>query len=394
MKLAILHSGDLQKVSPGGVDRYVKSIIQGFGDDSVTLFGTTNRSSTMVLGETYKAFYGGISYTFVPISYDDKTPLCVYYARNLFKYMDCFKDFDCIYAQRIEYSLPFAFSPLKHRLIQLIHGSSAYSEIGFGKGIARVYPWFEKKAIGVASRTYVVLNRDEFGVPYYKRLYPKYSSKIFYGRNPIDCSFFERSNRERSRNRFEIPNGKFVVAFVGRVSDNPKRVLLLPNICQRMIEMGSDVMFLVVGDGPDSDTLKKKVEALALGSSFRFIGYISDSELIRDYIAASDVSINISCFEGTCTSVLESLACGVPVLSTDVGDIHEVLNGGQNGTVIPNDEDSLVKNASNALLAMSLSRPTMGTQYRKYDLPIVVEALSKDISELKRGSIGDDSKLR
>ena len=198
MRIAILHSGDLESVSMGGVDRYVKSIIEFMPNADITVFGT-GKHGKIVLGRKYKRNYHGKDFEFIPITDDKRRPLSVFYMLKEISYVKELGEYDCIYAQRTEYSIPFMFSKNKKKLIQLIHGSSKYSEIGFGNKMAKVHLLLEKMAIGIAKNTYIILNRDEFGVPYYKEKYPKYADRIRYQRNPINPENYLPADKFKTR---------------------------------------------------------------------------------------------------------------------------------------------------------------------------------------------------
>jgi len=299
MKIAILHSGDLDSVSRGGVDRYIKSLILFCDDNEITVFGTT-RVGEHVIGKEYVKDYFGKRYNYIAISDNAKYPLSFHYMLKEYKWIDHLgKNFDCIYAQRTEYSIPFLFSKHKIKLIQMIHGSSKYSEIGFGKELAKLHLLLEKIAISAARRTYIILNREEFGVPYYKKKYPKYADRIQYGKNLIDTRIYHKSNKLEARRELNLPLDKKIVLFSGRVEDNPKRVLLLTDICMRTIKIMSNILFIVIGDGNDKKSLEKKIKSYGLESYFFLAGYIDNSKLIAKYYNSSDVVINISIFEGT-----------------------------------------------------------------------------------------------
>ena len=380
MKIAILHSGDLANVSLGGIDRYVKNIILFSNDYEITIFGVT-RNHEHEIGKTYEKEYMGVKYYFVPIISDKHYPLSIRYMLKEFFWVSKLGKFDCIYAQRTEFSIPFKFSKHKNKLIQMIHGSSKYSAVFWGKKKARVQMFFEKKAIKIAARTYVILNREEFGVPYYKKQYPKYANKFFYGRNPINTSYFYPRDKKEVRNELGI-SFPTVVSFVGRVENNPKRVLLFPQLMEELIKRFPNLGFVVVGVGADLKELIKIVDEKGMSSHFIFTGYIDDMITISKYVCASDITINISSFEGTCTSNLESVACSVPVISTDVGDIKEIIADNANGLIIPNDEGSIVSNAVNAITQTLNNGIKMTDSYLKYDGKNVVEELKKDIWNL------------
>ncbi|WP_305116195.1 glycosyltransferase family 4 protein, partial [Thomasclavelia cocleata] len=118
-------------------------------------------------------------------------------------------------------------------------------------------------------------------------------------------------------------------------------------------------------------------------SYFFLAGYIDNSKLIAKYYNSSDVVINISIFEGTCTSNLEAIACGIPVISTDVGDIHELIFGNENGIIIPNDiDENIVTNVSNAVLSLSKRQIKMNEIYEKYNGINVIDELKSMISKI------------
>ena len=373
MKIAILYSGDLEEVSLGGIDRYIKSLISFFEDNEITVYGTTVLDK-YAIGVPVLKEYGGKKYTFIPISYSKKHPLSLYYFINEFRWITKLGAYDCIYAQRTEYTVPFIFSKNKRKVIQMIHGSSKYSEIGFGKRMAKVHLMLEKIAISIAARTYIILNREEFGVPYYQKKYPKFANKIFYGRNPIDTRIYKPMNRISMRKKLEIPVEDYVVLFSGRVEHNPKRVLLFPEICKKVLEHGIQVKFVVIGDGNDRKQLLSKIESMEMQHSFILPGYIDDPCQIAAYNNAANVTINISMFEGTCTSNLESLACGTPVISTDVGDIHECIYDNCNGIIIENSVNAIIR-------AYSENIP-VNDVYKKYAGNIVVNEFKAEILKL------------
>lgn len=383
MRIAILHSGDLESVSMGGVDRYVKSIIEFMPNADITVFGT-GKHGKIVLGRKYKRNYHGKDFEFIPITDDKRRPLSVFYMLKEISYVKELGEYDCIYAQRTEYSIPFMFSKNKKKLIQLIHGSSKYSEIGFGNKMAKVHLLLEKMAIGIAKNTYIILNRDEFGVPYYKEKYPKYADRIRYQRNPINPENYLPADKFKTREQLGLACCKNIIVFTGRVEHNPKRVLLFPEICKMLNDKGYKYTFVVVGDGSDRQELKRRVRECHIEKQFVFPGYIEDTKVIAQYYNAADIAINISMFEGTCTSNLEALATGTPLVSTDVGDIKEVLDGVHNGIIVDNsdDEAEIVRDVVDGIIYMTENRIPMDNSFMKYAGIEVAEELRKDICEL------------
>lgn len=381
-RLAVLHSGDLDKVSPGGMDQYVKNLITGLPGYEITLFGTTP-AGKFTLGVPVAREYGGIPYVFVPLIDDSAYPLTPRYMRALASNKSLFSDYDCIFAQRIEFSLPFAMSPLRHRLVQIVHGSSASAITHMSRARGRAYLIAERASISIARRTIIILGREEAGMPYYLRRYRRHRDRIVYGHIPVDLSAFYPRDVDEQRRRLGIPGNSFVIVYSGRVEDMPKRVLSYPAV-SKLLDF--DHRFVIVGDGSSLAELKRLVDELSVSKNFIYAGYVSDRKLLAEYVSAADVTINISTDEGTCTSVLESVACGVPVVSTDTGDVRNVVHDGANGIVIPNIEErrELAESAANAIKRVRALQPPMDDSYRQYEKTSALAELAQLLGEVTK----------
>lgn len=385
MKLAVLHSGDLETVSPGGMDQYVKNLITGLSGFEVTLFGVSHGGEYKV-GKPVQRSFDGVQYRFVSLIDDGRYPLCPRFMKALKRNLASFSEFDCVFAQRIEYALPFAFSPLRNRLVQIVHGSSANAITHMSPLRARAYLLAERASVAISRKTVVILKRDESGLPYYRRRYSRHRNRIVYNHIPVDLDSFNRKDRQAARAALGIGDDEFVVAYCGRVEDMPKRVLMYPDI-SRMIQFPH--RFLIVGDGSDLPALKERCERLGVAERFLFTGFVEGRERLAEIISTADVTVNVSTDEGTCTSMLESLACGVPVVSTDTGDIGEVVHGGKNGTVIVNRHDSLsvAQGAAEAIASIHDGGCPMTAEYRAYSKDSAmreIDALLREVAGVSR----------
>ena len=115
-----------------------------------------------------------------------------------------------------------------------------------------------------------------------------------------------------------------------------------------------DARFLILGDGPLRADIEAKVRAAGLGERVRLTGVRPDA---RDLIARSDVLVFSSDWEGLSIAALEALAAGVPVVSTDVEGMRELLAGGA-GVTAPLDDGT----ALGECIAEVLSDPERRTQ--------------------------------
>ncbi|WP_160689329.1 glycosyltransferase family 4 protein [Clostridium sp. C2-6-12] len=375
MKIAILHSGDLENLSLGGVDQYIKNIIRYSNDDEIVVYGTSPHKMK-IIGKKYKSQLCGKVYTYIPISDDKRHPLCIFYLFNIIKYLSSLKKFDVIYAQRIEYSLPFIFSKSRKKLIQIVHGSSKYTTLNWGSFKTKVYCLMERISIRTASKTLVVLLRKEFGIPYYKAEYSKYKDKIFYGKIPVNTTIFKNLDKDECRRKLGLPIDGKIIMYGGRVEDNPKRIFILVDILNGLLDEHKNIYLMLVGDGSDREKLKSLIAKKGLERNYIDIGYIEDREILVNYLNSSDININLSRFEGTCTSSLEAVACGVPVVSTNSGDINLFVHDNCNGIVVNNTtNDEIIKTSIQAINRIFNGEIKMTNDFLKYECSFVVREL-------------------
>ena len=102
------------------------------------------------------------------------------------------------------------------------------------------------------------------------------------------------------------------------------------DIIESLKYLPGNVKFVVLGVGPDEETLKKKAVSLGLADRVKFLGFISHSDMPK-YLHASDIFIRPSLTEGLGNSFLEAMAAGVPVVATPVGGIPDFLQDGETG---------------------------------------------------------------
>lgn len=143
----------------------------------------------------------------------------------------------------------------------------------------------------------------------------------------------EKYNREDLLEKFKYGNylkNKIIISYVCRIADQ-KRPYLFFEVIKKLAEIRDDFVAIVAGDGPMLDGLKRKVKQQRLEKYFVFVGNIKRTERIY---AISDLSINTSIKEGLALTSYESLAMGVPVVSSDVGGQKELITN-EVGIIVP-----------------------------------------------------------
>ena len=138
-----------------------------------------------------------------------------------------------------------------------------------------------------------------------------------------------------------------------QISTNPKivhvsnfRPVKQPqNIAKIFLEISKyiDAELWLVGDGEELDTVKVLFQQSGIEGRVRYWGLQHDVSTI---LAQSDLLLMSSLAESFCLAALEAMACGVPVLSTRVGGVPEVVVDGQSGILFENgDEETAVREA-------------------------------------------------
>lgn len=133
------------------------------------------------------------------------------------------------------------------------------------------------------------------------------------------------------RHRFGIP-GKVPVIGTVAVFRVQKRLDHWLVVARKVLDARPDTHFLLVGDGPERQRIIQSAQAMGLSEAVHWVGLHED---VRPFVAAMDVYLMTSEFEGLPIALLESMAMGVPPVVTAVGGIPEVVKDGVSGFVAP-----------------------------------------------------------
>ena len=150
------------------------------------------------------------------------------------------------------------------------------------------------------------------------------------------------------------------------------------------VEKNPKLVFVAVGKGPDFEEVKEKIAQLGLQRNFRLAGFVSDEELPLYYNAADFFVLPSKSGEGLPLVALEAMACGLPVIATNVGGTSEIMTEDCGKLVPPNSPLSLAE----AILAYShedfsvLRRDLRTMIEQNYSWDVNVEKLCEIYEEL------------
>ena len=185
------------------------------------------------------------------------------------------------------------------------------------------------------------------------------------------------------RKKLGIPEEMCVVLTVRRlVYKNGIDTLL--DSAEIIVKKNPKLVFVVVGRGPDFEEVKEKIAQLGMQRNFRLTGFVSDEDLPFYYNVADLFALPSKSGEGLPLVALEAMACGLPVIATDVGGTSEILSGEYGKLVPPNSPNSLAEAilefSCKNLAALKKELRTMTEQ--KYSWNRNVEKLGKIYEEL------------
>ncbi len=178
----------------------------------------------------------------------------------------------------------------------------------------------------------------------------KQKTEVLY--NGVDLERFKPAKRSKLKIRrtIGIPEDSFVLLTVRRlVYKNGVDTLL--ESAKIAVEKNSHLLFLVIGSGPDHEKISAKIREYRLEKNFRLLGFVPDANLPHYYNAADLFVLPSKSGEGMPLVLLEAMACGLPVVATNVGGVPEIINRDCGKIVPPNDAANLAE----ALLEFSRS---------------------------------------
>jgi len=142
----------------------------------------------------------------------------------------------------------------------------------------------------------------------------------------------QRVERSVARAALQIPDHEFVVAWVGRF-DPVKRLDLLIRSAEIMTAIPA--RFLIVGDGPDRGRLE---QMLRLSNAARIVHLLGWQTAIGPILSAADAFLFPSLTEGMPNAVLEAMACGLPVVASDIPVLRELAGDDERCLLVGGDE--------------------------------------------------------
>jgi glycosyltransferase involved in cell wall biosynthesis len=182
--------------------------------------------------------------------------------------------------------------------------------------------------------------------------------------NPVDVDVFCPAPATNIREQLRADRGfdGVTILYVGRLAPEKNLATLLRAFAQAKLAVNAQLVLL--GDGPERESLKTLHSSLGLGTRVRFAGRVSSDEVV-EWLQASDIFALVSQREGFPCSLTEAMAVGLPALVSDIPGTRQLIEHGRQGFLAPSGDPSTMARSLERLCEDVDLRQRMGTSARQ-----------------------------
>ena len=197
-------------------------------------------------------------------------------------------------------------------------------------------PWFQKvadRALEPFTDIAIAVSKSTAEFVINARLVPPRKVKVVYLGAPFDEFSRLRSAEEVAATRRALGIGAddFAIGTVTRLHDSKGNEYLV-EAARLVLDVRPQARFFLVGEGPLRSDLEAQAARLNLGGRFVFAGFVKD---VTGTLAAFDLSVFPSLWEGTPLTAFEALAAGKPIVATDADGLLDILRDGYDARIVP-----------------------------------------------------------
>jgi glycosyltransferase involved in cell wall biosynthesis len=232
-----------------------------------------------------------------------------------------------------------------------------------GRSNTRLFSWLEPMAVRMGARTFVP---SEDIARHLRTAVPSHASDI----EVLHAGTASPPQPDRSpdtvRAELGVDGDQSLVVTVSRLHAQKN----VPAMLEAVAGI-DDAKLVVVGEGPLEADLRGRAESLGISARVAFVGFVDNP---ADYIAAADVFCLSSAWEAIALAAQEAVMLGVPVVSTDVGGMAELITDRESGRLVPAGDVEALR----AALAELIAQPELGRKYAQRALDEYRNNFSRD----------------
>ncbi len=187
----------------------------------------------------------------------------------------------------------------------------------------------------------------------------------------------EKTKTRTLRQELNIAQETVLIGIVGRIAPIKNHHFFL-NVVEKISSLNSQVKFLIIGDGENRPEIKDKIKEKNLQKNIIILGWRND---LQNIYSSLDIVVLTSLNEGTPVSLIEALAAGKPVISTNVGGVSDIVQNHKNGFLIDHfDLDEFVSKLrvliEDKILREKMGQSTQQEILNRYDEEKIREQMS------------------
>jgi len=218
-------------------------------------------------------------------------------------------------------------------VLHTFHGHVFHSY--FGKFKSEVYRKIEKRLASKSSG--IIAISDQQKIELSEKFAIADKNKIEVIPLGFDLNQFQDNleiKRKKTRDKYNLSNDQIAVAIIGRLAPIKNHKLFLDTIDIVNRQTSKKTVFFIVGDGETRKEIEQQIEQIKINQSIdiRLTSWIRD---IQTFNAGMDIICLTSNNEGTPVSLIEAQACNIPVISTDVGGVKDIVFNNETGFIVP-----------------------------------------------------------
>ncbi|MFA9556175.1 N-acetyl-alpha-D-glucosaminyl L-malate synthase BshA [Evansella sp. AB-rgal1] len=195
--------------------------------------------------------------------------------------------------------------------------------------------------------------------------------------NFVDHRTYFPRNTELLKKEYGIKSHEKVISHVS----NFRKVKRVPDVIKafHQIQQEIDCKLILIGEGPDLPIVRELARKLGIDDKILYLG---NQKRVADLLSMSDLALLLSEKESFGLVILEAMACGIPVIGTNIGGIPEVIDHGKNGFIcelgdIDNIADHALKILTDPTMHKRLSEAALYTATVEFHQEKIVQQFEK-----------------
>ena len=327
-KMAIICSTDYVTYPMGGMMSFILDSLPYLKDDfDITLWGVSINEKTIGHIDLHNDSYPLKVFSTVKTG-KKIIPNLIRVSYNIWKMRKeiLSNNYDILYIHGIPLSFPF-FNTERTKVVNHIHGmtnpfSMTANKMARNSMSINLYEKYRNWVVHKSDM--ILLASDKQGHKQFSSRYPGEENKIKYVPNFADQTIFKPMDKSQARQKLGMDIKETIFVNTGRVSLQKDPVLLVQSFIYYIKKLHGNAKLIIIGDGELRSTVEDIAKAENLEDKIIITGKIQ-RDTINLWLNAADLYIYTSHANGFPISLVEAASCGLPIVTTDVTGVHDLV---------------------------------------------------------------------